>query len=89
MAASFHVNITLPDKVAYDGEAVSLVVPAQLGYLGVLAHHTPIVAQLRPGKITLRDTNDKITDFNLKTKGFLEFSDNIATIMLDSLEIPS
>ena len=89
MAALFHVNITLPDRVAFEGEASSLIVPAQLGYLGVLAHHTPIIAQLRPGKITLRDPNDKIATFNLKTKGFLEFSDNKASIMLDSLELPS
>ena len=89
MAALFHVNITIPDRVAYDGEASSLVVPAQLGYLGVLAHHAPIIAQLKPGKITLRDPNDKITTFDLKANGFLEFSENKATIMLDSLESPS
>ena len=89
MAALFHVNITLPDKVAYDGEASSLIVPAALGYLGVLAHHAPIIAQLKPGKITLRDSHDKTTNFNLKTNGFLEFSDNKATIILDSLELPS
>ena len=87
MAALFHVNITLPDRVAYDGEASSLVVPAQLGYLGVLAHHTPIIAQLKPGTITLRDPYDKTTTFNLKANGFLEFSDNKASIMLDSLEL--
>ena len=89
MAAAFHVNITIPDRVVYEGEAISLVVPAQLGYLGVLAHHAPIIAQLRPGKIILRDPHDKRTDFNLKSNGFLEFSDNTATIMLDSLELPS
>ena len=89
MAALFHVTITIPDRVAYEAEASSLIVPAQMGYLGVLAHHAPIIAQLRPGTITLRDSHDKITGLNIKTKGFLEFSGNIATIMLDSLEPPA
>ena len=89
MAALFHVNITLPDRVAYDGEISSLIVPAQLGYLGVLAHHAPIIAQLKPGTIILRDPSDKTTTFNLKANGFLEFSGNKATIMLDSLESPA
>ena len=89
MAALFHVNIVLPDKIAYDGEASSLVVPAALGYLGVLAHHAPIIAQLKPGKITLRDSSGKETYFNLKNNGFLEFSDNKATLLVDSLELPS
>ena len=86
MAASFHVNITLPNKIAYDGEASSLVVPAALGDLGVLAHHAPIIAQLKPGKITLRDSSGKENYFDLKANGFLEFSDNKATLLVDSLE---
>ena len=86
MAASFHVNITLPDKVAYDGEAVSLVVPAQLGYLGILAHHAPIIAQLKPGTITVKDSADKVSTFELKSGGYMEVSGNRATLMLDSLE---
>ena len=89
MAALFHVTIALPDKVVCDMDASSLIVPAQLGYLGVLAHHAPIIAQLKPGEITLRDSRDKKTAFNLKADGFLEFSNNKATIMLDSLELPS
>ena len=89
MAALFHLSILLPGKVAYETEASSLVVPAELGYLGVLAHHAPIIAQLRPGNITLRDSHDTTTSFTLKSDGFLEFSDNKATILLDSLELQS
>lgn len=89
MAASFHVNIILPGKIAYDAEASSLVVPAEMGYLGVLAHHAPIVAQLKPGRITLRDPDNKTINFNLKSNGFLEFSENKATLLVDSLELPA
>ena len=89
MAATFHVNVILPDRVVFDGEISSLIVPAQKGYLGVLAHHAPIIAQLKPGTITLRDPHSKTTNFNLNSNGFLEFSGNKATILLDSLELPS
>ena len=89
MAALFHVNITAPDRLVYDADISSLVVPAENGYLGVLAHHAPIIAQLKPGVIKVRDSHDEITNFNLKTGGFLEFSENRATLMLDSLELPS
>ena len=89
MAATFHVSVILPDRVVFDGEISSLIVPARKGYLGVLAHHAPIIAQLKPGTITLRDPGDKITGFDLKANGFLEFSGNKATILLDSLELPA
>ena len=89
MAALFHVNIVVPDRLAYEADVSSLVVPAENGYLGVLAHHAPIIALLKPGKITLRDANDKTTELILKSAGVLEFSENKATIMLDSLESPA
>ena len=89
MAASFHVDIVLPAKIAYEGEISSLVVPAYEGYLGVLAHHAPILAQLKPGIITLRDSLGKTMNFSLKSNGFLEFSENRATLILDSLESPA
>ncbi|MDD5427770.1 MAG: hypothetical protein PHI58_00850 [Candidatus Omnitrophica bacterium] len=89
MASSFRLNITIPDKVVFDGEASSLVVPAEKGYLGVLAHHAPIIARLKPGKITLQSPDGKTSAFDLKTNGFLEFSENRATLLLDSLDIQS
>ncbi len=85
MASSFHASVILPDKVVYDNDASSLVVPAYNGYLGVLAHHAPLVANLKPGKITLRSTTGETTAFDLKSHGILEFSDNKAMILLDSL----
>ena len=89
MAALFGVKILTPGKAVYEGNASSLVVPAEFGYLGVLAHHAPIIARLKPGRITLRDSLGKITTFGLNKNGFLEFSDNSATLILDSLELPS
>lgn len=85
MANLFHVNIVTPAKAAYEGEISSLVVPAYKGYLGVLAHHAPIIAKLKPGRITLRSATGETTTFSLNFGGFLEFSDNKATLLLDSI----
>ena len=89
MPAAFHINIVVPSRIAYEGEITSLVVPAEEGYLGVLAHHAPIIAQLKPGVISLSDSLGKRVTFDLKSNGFLEVSENKATLILDSLELPS
>jgi F-type H+-transporting ATPase subunit epsilon len=86
VAALFHVNIIAPNQSVYEADISSLVVPAEHGYLGVLAHHAPIIAELRPGAITLRDVNGTIKKFILETSGLLEVSDNHATLLLDSLK---
>jgi len=83
MSAVFGASVILPDKAAYNRDVYSLIVPAHNGYLGVLAHHAPIIAKLKPGRITLRASNGETTIFDLKSSGFLEFSDNKATLLLD------
>ena len=54
MAKSFKVVITTPDDVAWEGEAVSAIIPGLAGYLGIWAHHAPLVAAVAPGVVTLR-----------------------------------
>lgn len=86
MAASFHLRVTLPDRLVFEGEVSSIIVPAHNGYLGVLAHHAPIIAKLVPGRITLSDASGLTRTFDSNGNGFLEVSKNRASIMLDSLE---
>jgi len=85
MEKVFEVNIITPDKSIYKGEAFSLIVPAELGYLGVLANHAPLIANLVPGKITIREASKKLTTLDSKGKGFLEVSRNNATLLLDNI----
>lgn len=89
MAALFHLSIVLPAKSVFEGDISSLTIPAELGYMGILAHHAPIIARLAPGKIRLRDSSGKESEMTSVGRGFLEFSDNRATLMVDSLEQPA
>ncbi len=86
MAATFHVNILTPDAVVFSGEAVSLVVPAERGYLGVLAHHAPLVAALGSGSVIVKDPAGSTTAFHAGGAGFLEVSRNQATLLLDEIK---
>lgn len=85
MTASFHIDIVSPDKVVYKGECVSLVVPAEYGYLGVLAHHAPLVAHIKPGTVTFRDDAGVEKRFALDGEGFLEVSKNRATLVVTNI----
>ena len=86
MAKSFNLSIITPDKITYEGKVVSLVVPAALGYLGVLADHRPLISNMVSGKITLTEESGKILAFHCKGKGFLEVLKNNATIILNQNE---
>lgn len=85
MEKQFHVKILTPENRVFEGEVVSLVVPAALGYLGVLAGHAPLIAGLMPGKIIVRQGPGLPQVIRNKGKGFLEVIDNQATLLLDSV----
>jgi len=82
MAKLFNLSIIAPDKTIYEGKVSSLVVPAKLGYLGVLADHAPIIASLTSGRITLREDSLAPKVFHHHGGGFLEVSKNNATVLL-------
>lgn len=86
MEKEFNVNILTVNSTVYKGQAVSLVVPAQLGYLGILANHAPLAANLVSGKISLREKTGNTRIFHSKEKGFLEIYQNNVNLLLDSVE---
>lgn len=82
----FLLTIITPEKVVFNEQVVSLTAPGQLGYLGILAHHAPLMTSLVPGKLTLRrgDSGEQ-TIVMAVDGGFLEFSHNQATLLADGI----
>ena len=83
MAALFRLQIYTQEDKVFDDAVESIVVPAETGYLGVLAHHAPLVATLGEGNLTIR-TGDEVAEHRLQG-GFLEVRDNVATLLVDRL----
>lgn len=82
MAKSFDLVIMEPGKTLYEGAAVSLIVPSAMGYMGILADHAPIIANLVAGKITVRDDSGESRFFTTAQSGFLEVFRNKATLLV-------
>jgi len=81
----FQVDILSADKTLYSGKASSLVAPAGLGYLGILADHAPMITTLSPGRISLKEESGKQVVINCKGKGFLEVFKNNISLLLDEV----
>ena len=50
---TFHFDLVSPERMVFSGEVEHVVVPGSEGEFGVLAHHAPFLAMLRPGILTI------------------------------------
>lgn len=87
MAKNFKLVIVTPEQIIYDGEVSSIVAPGDLGYLGILADHAPIITSLTTGKLEITDSNGAKNSMMI-SGGFMEVVKNTATILIDSTPKP-
>ncbi len=82
-----NVSIVTPDGKAYEHTADMIVVSTQSGQLGIMANHVPVIATLDVDETRVKydDNEDEIA----VNGGFIEFSNNRATIVADSAETQS
>ena len=80
---TFLLRLVTPQKLLLEAEVSALQVPGSEGYLGVLAQHAPLITALQEGKLTVKDPAGRETAYHV-TGGFLEVSDNRATVLADS-----
>jgi F-type H+-transporting ATPase subunit epsilon len=86
MAKTFKLEIVTPEKLVFSEDIVSLVVPAEEGYLGVLAGHAPLLAALKPGEIRIR--KDSGEALYATSGGFMEVLPKKTSILCESAEAP-
>ena len=85
MDKTFVMDIITPDQTAMSREVTSIVVPATEGYLGILANHSPLMAELKPGKIQVKEPGDKKAIIIIGG-GFMDVNKNVVTILADSVD---
>ena len=84
MSKTFQLEIVTPERVEVSMAVTSIRAPAMGGYVGILANHAPMVSSLDVGEIRIR-TDDAETVF-ATSGGFLEVSNNVCTVLADSIE---
>lgn len=84
MAKQFRLQVFTQEKKVVDENVTSVVLPGEDGYFGLLADHSPLIASLGQGMVTIRtDNHERQVQIG---GGFCEVSNNTATILADSLK---
>jgi F-type H+-transporting ATPase subunit epsilon len=83
--STFTFRLVTPQRLVLEAPVISLQAPGTEGYLGVLAHHAPLITTLKAGRLDVREPGGGVRSFTV-TGGFLEVSNNRATVLADSAE---
>ncbi|MCH4008479.1 F0F1 ATP synthase subunit epsilon [Companilactobacillus sp.] len=81
------VNIVTPDGVVYNHHAEVIVASAIDGDIGIMRGHEPIIAPLKIAEVRVkRVDNPNHEDCIAVNGGFLEFSNDLVSIVANSAE---
>ena len=82
---SFNVSVVTQIKKILEQEAGYLRLRTSEGDIGILPNHAPLVAELSMGKMEIESPNKDRRDIYFLSGGFLEISNNQATIIADEI----
>ncbi len=84
MAGTFQLSILTPEKSVFEGPVEYVEAPGTEGYFGVLANHAALVTGLASGALKVRAADGQTQSWQV-SGGFFEVSNNVATVLADSV----
>jgi F-type H+-transporting ATPase subunit epsilon len=81
---TMHVEVVTAERELYNGEADELIAPGTEGELGILPRHAALLTTLKPGQLRIKLNGAEEPLF--VSGGFLEVSNNQATVLADTAE---
>jgi F-type H+-transporting ATPase subunit epsilon len=80
----FDVSLVTPDGAAYEGQIEMIVVPGQIGEIGVLARHAPLIATLKAGSTRIHPGDGAEAVQYATGPGFFQVLNDRAIALVDA-----
>ncbi len=84
--ASIQFKIVTPERTVVDEAIYQATLPVEGGEVTILPDHIPYIGALEAGEIILRRQNGGEEESLATSGGFVEFHDNILSILADTAE---
>ena len=83
MAMTMHVDIVSAEVEIFSGTVTEVYAPAEMGEVGIMAHHAPLITQMKPGEVRVVADDGKTESFFV-SGGILEVQPHVVTILSDT-----
>ena len=83
MAMTMHVDIVSAEVEIFSGTITELYAPAEMGEVGIMPRHAPLLATMKPGEVRVVDQHGETQSFYVNG-GILEVQPHVVTILSDT-----
>ena len=83
MAMTMHVDIVSAEVEIFSGTITELYAPAEMGEVGIMPRHAPLLTKMKPGEVRIVDQSGEEQSFFVNG-GILEVQPHVVTILSDT-----
>lgn len=84
MAHTIHVDVVSAEESIYSGEAEFVVLPGEVGELGIYPRHTPLITRIKPGEVRIKPADGGEEQLIFVAGGVLEVQPKVVTVLADT-----
>ncbi|MCC6535182.1 MAG: F0F1 ATP synthase subunit epsilon [Burkholderiales bacterium] len=84
MANTMQVDVVSAEQQIFSGVAEFVVLPGEVGELGVYPRHTPLITRIKPGTVRIRVPERDEEELIFVAGGILEVQPNMVTVLADT-----
>ncbi|QNM96605.1 F0F1 ATP synthase subunit epsilon [Chitinimonas koreensis] len=85
MAMTMHVDVVSAEEQIYSGTAEFLAAPGEMGEIGVLPRHAPLLTRIKPGALRIKVANSNDEEVLVYVSGgILEVQPHVVTVLADT-----
>ena len=84
MAMTVHVDVVSAEESIFAGLAEVVVVPGEMGELGIYPRHTALMTRIKPGSVRLKLPEQEEEVLIYVSVGMLEVQPSVVTILADT-----
>jgi len=83
-AATIHVDVVSTEAEIFSGEAEFVVLPGEVGELGIYPRHTPLITRIKPGPVRITPAGGGEEQLIFVAGGILEVQPHLVTVLADT-----
>jgi F-type H+-transporting ATPase subunit epsilon len=84
MANTIHVDVVSAEESIFSGEAEFVVLPGEVGELGIYPQHTPLITRIKAGTVRIRPPGGGEEQLIFVAGGVLEVQPQMITVLADT-----